>query len=330
MEVVAKLPKTGERDNELSLLLKALGAFRRGEGGVSLPTDWDGAWGRIAREFNELSAQTARTSKRLRSVETISRLGGKASRRVEDPELTGFWQDQLGTLNLLVDELDVNGEHTRALLRALTDLKKGHARAQLPPDWPGVFGKVADAFNDVVNENVRMAQELARLSRVVGKHGKLKERAQLPNATGFWRDSAESINSLISDLVHPTSEVARVIGAVAQGDLSKSMALEPDGRRLEGEFLRTATTINKMVEQLGTFAAEVTRVAREVGTEGKLGGQADVQGVAGTWKDLTDSVNFMAGNLTAQVRNIADVTKAVAAGDLSKKITVDVKGEILE
>ncbi|WP_440480614.1 HAMP domain-containing protein [Ramlibacter tataouinensis] len=175
-----------------------------------------------------------------------------------------------------------------------------------------------------------MAQELARLSRVVGKQGKLKERAQLPNAMGFWRDSAESINSLIGDLVHPTSEVARVIGAVAQGDLSKSMALEPDGRRLEGEFLRTAMTINKMVEQLGTFAAEVTRVAREVGTEGKLGGQADVQGVAGTWKDLTESVNFMGSNLTAQVRNIAEVTKAVAAGDLSKKITVDVKGEILE
>ncbi len=330
MEVVAKLPKTGERDNELSMLLKALGAFRRGESGVTLPTDWEGAWGRIATEFNDLSAQTARTSKRLRSVETTSRLGGKASRRTEAPELTGFWQDQLGTLNLLVDELDVSGDNTRALLKALTDLKKGNARSQLPPDWPGVFGKVADAFNDVVNENVRMAQELARLSRVVGKQGKLKERAQLPNATGFWRDSADSINSLIGDLVHPTSEVARVIGAVAQGDLSKSMALEPEGRRLEGEFLRTATTINKMVEQLGTFAAEVTRVAREVGTEGKLGGQAEVQGVAGTWKDLTDSVNFMAGNLTAQVRNIADVTKAVAAGDLSKKITVDVKGEILE
>ncbi|TFZ01005.1 HAMP domain-containing protein [Ramlibacter henchirensis] len=231
---------------------------------------------------------------------------------------------------MLVDELELNGDNTRALLKALTDLRKGNAKAQLPPDWSGVFGKVADAFNDVVAENVRMAQELSRLSRVVGKEGKLKERAQLANASGFWRDSAECINSLIGDLVHPTSEVARVIGAVAQGDLSKSMALEADGRPLEGEFLRTAMIINKMVQQLGTFAAEVTRVAREVGTEGKLGGQADVQGVAGTWKDLTDSVNFMASNLTAQVRNIADVTKAVAAGDLSKKITVDVKGEILE
>ncbi|WP_232533134.1 MULTISPECIES: HAMP domain-containing protein [Ramlibacter] len=330
MEVLAKLPITEQQGGELKLLLNALGAFRRGEGGVTLPTEWEGIHGKLAAEFNELSAQTARTTHKLKSVETVSRLGGKASRRIHDEKLTGFWQDNVATMNLLVDELEIAGENTRALLKALTDLKRGNAKAQLPADWTGVFGKVADSFNDVVNENVRISQELARLSRVVGKEGKLKERAQVPNATGLWRDSAESINSLIADLVHPTSEVARVIGAVAQGDLSKSMALEADGRPLEGEFLRTAMIINKMVQQLGTFAAEVTRVAREVGTEGKLGGQADVQGVAGTWKDLTDSVNFMASNLTAQVRNIADVTKAVAAGDLSKKITVDVKGEILE
>ena len=134
----------------------------------------------------------------------------------------------------------------------------------------------------------------------------------------------------MSDLVQPTTEVARVIGAVAKGDLSQSMALEIDGRPLTGEFLRTAKVVNTMVDQLGTFASEVTRVAREVGTEGKLGGQAVVKGVAGTWKDLTDNVNFMAANLTSQVRNIAEVTTAVANGDLSKKITVDVKGEILE
>ncbi len=164
---------------------------------------------------------------------------------------------------------------------------------------------------------------------MVGKEGKLKQRASMRDARGFWGESIECVNALIDDLVHPTSEVARVIGAVAQGDLSKSMALEVDGRELQGEFLRTAKTINKMVEQLGDFSAEVTRVAREVGTEGKLGGQAKVKGVAGTWKDLTDSVNSMAGNLTDQVRNIADVTTAVAKGDLSKKIEVDVKGEFL-
>src|SRR5205823_5021446 len=147
---------------------------------------------------------------------------------------------------------------------------------------------------------------------------------------GSWQMMGTSVNALISDLVHPVSETARVIGAVAKGDLSQTMALEIEGRALAGEFYRTAKTVNTMVDQLGSFASEVTRVAREVGTEGKLGGQAKVKGVAGTWKDLTDSVNSMAGNLTAQVRNIAAVTTAVARGDLSKKITVDVKGEIQE
>ncbi len=329
MEVVAKLPSVDQRDSELRQVLRALGAFRRGESGVTLPTEWDGVYGKIAAEFNELSAQATRTSQKLRGLDVTVRTNGK-TRRLGDDKLTGFWQGDVGCVNSILEETDRQAEHTRTVLAALTDLKKGNPSAQLPQDWTGVFGKVADAFNDVVAENLRMSHELARLSKVVGKEGKLKERASVPNASGFWRDSADSINSLIADLVHPTSEVARVIGAVAQGDLSKSMALEADGRPLEGEFLRTAMIINKMVQQLGTFSAEVTRVAREVGTEGKLGGQADVQGVAGTWKDLTDSVNFMASNLTAQVRNIAEVTTAVAAGDLSKKITVDVKGEILE
>ena len=215
------------------------------------------------------------------------------------------------------------------LLAALTRLRKGDAQVRMPLHWPGLAGKVAEVFNEVVELNASMALELARLQQVVGKEGKLKQRGALLQAPGFWGESIECVNSLIDDLVHPTSEVARVIGAVAQGDLSKSMALEVEGRPLEGEFLRTAKTINKMVEQLGNFSAEVTRVAREVGTEGKLGGQAKVKGVAGTWKDLTDSVNSMAGNLTDQVRNIADVTTAVAKGDLSKKIDVDVKGEFL-
>jgi HAMP domain-containing protein/signal transduction histidine kinase/CheY-like chemotaxis protein len=215
------------------------------------------------------------------------------------------------------------------ILSALTALRRGDPKARLPYHGSGAFGKVAEVFNDLVEQNATMAEELGRLSQVVGKEGKLKKRVSLPNARGFWAESVDSVNSLIDDLVHPTSEVGRVIGAVAQGDLSKSMALEMDGRPLEGEFLRTAKTINKMVEQLGNFSAEVTRVAREVGTEGKLGGQAKVKGVAGTWKDLTDSVNSMANNLTDQVRNIADVTTAVAKGDLSKKIEVDVKGEFL-
>src|SRR3954469_2638584 len=222
----------------------------------------------------------------------------------------------------VIDDPNVSGrqEELNSLLVALNGLRKGDASVRLPLHWTGVSGKVADAFNDVVELNAAMAEELARLRQVVGKEGKLKQRASLRDARGFWGESVDCINALIEDLVHPASEVARVIGAVAQGDLSKSMALEVEGRPLEGEFLRTAKTINKMVDQLGNFSAEVTRVAREVGTEGKLGGQAKVKGVAGTWKDLTDSVNSMAGNLTDQVRNIADVTTAVAKGDLSKKI----------
>ncbi len=220
-------------------------------------------------------------------------------------------------------------EEMAILLDALTRFRKGDAEIRLPQHWTGLSGKVADVFNDVVEQNAMLAAELVRLRQVVGKEGQLKQRAALFETRGFWGESIECVNALIDDLVHPTTEVARVIGAVAQGDLSKSMALEVDGRPLEGEFLRTAKTINKMVEQLGNFSAEVTRVAREVGTEGKLGGQAKVKGVAGTWKDLTDSVNSMAGNLTDQVRNIADVTTAVAKGDLSKKIDVDVKGEFL-
>ncbi|MDP3752691.1 MAG: HAMP domain-containing protein [Polaromonas sp.] len=329
MEALARLPLV-QRDDELAVLLKALGALRRGDARVTLPTEWKGVYGKLAAEFNQLAEVSVTTSERLRTLKTRKPASIKATSHNGEIRLTGFWRDNITAVDAALAEADNATAQNRIFLASLLALRKGDVTAALPLDWTGVPGKLADAFNDVVAENVRMADELARLSRVVGKEGKLKERARVPNATGFWRDSAESINSLISDLVHPTSEVARVIGAVAQGDLSKSMALEAEGRALEGEFLRTAMIINKMVEQLGTFAAEVTRVAREVGTEGKLGGQADVQGVAGTWKDLTDSVNSMGSNLTAQVRNIAEVTTAVAAGDLSKKITVDVKGEILE
>jgi HAMP domain-containing protein/signal transduction histidine kinase/CheY-like chemotaxis protein len=175
-----------------------------------------------------------------------------------------------------------------------------------------------------------MSREFARISNTVGKEGKISQRASLGTVSGGWADCIESVNGLIGDLVQPSTEVARVIGAVAKGDLAQTMALEVDGRPLKGEFRHTAQVVNTMVDQLNSFASEVTRVAREVGTDGRLGGQADVKGVAGTWKDLTDSVNSMASNLTNQVRNIAGVTTAVAKGDLTTKITVDARGEILE
>src|SRR5438067_2067322 len=216
------------------------------------------------------------------------------------------------------------------LLRALMAFKRGDFSVRLPDDWTGVAGKIADTFNEVIAKNQRLTMQLDRIGRAVGKKGRITQRASLGDVSNSWADAIRSVNGLIGDLVHPTSEMARVIGAVAKGDLSKTMATDIEGRQLEGEFLRTAKIVNTMVDQLGAFASEVTRVAREVGTEGKLGGQAKVKGVAGTWKDLTENVNLMAGNLTAQVRNIATVTTAVANGDLTKKITVDVKGEVLE
>ncbi len=230
-----------------------------------------------------------------------------------------------GRSSLNGNELD-----TKQLLAALVAFKRGDFSARLPDDWTGVAGKIADAFNELIRTNQRMTHELERIRRVVGKEGRITQRASLGDVSDSWARAIGSINDLIGDLVHPTSEMARVIGAVAKGNLSNTMATEIEGRPLEGEFLRTAKTVNRMVDRLGAFASEVTRVAREVGTEGKLGGQAKVKGVAGTWKDLTENVNLMAGNLTAQVRNIATVTTAVANGDLTKKITVDVRGEFLE
>jgi HAMP domain-containing protein/signal transduction histidine kinase/CheY-like chemotaxis protein len=219
---------------------------------------------------------------------------------------------------------------TSQLLSALMAFKRGDFSARLPDDWTGIAGKIADTFNDVIRTNQRMTQELERIVRVVGKEGRITQRASLSDVSESWYDAIGCINVLIEDLLRPTSEMARVIGAVAKGNLSETMATEIEGQPLKGEFLRTAKTVNAMVEQLGAFSSEVTRVAREVGTEGKLGGQAKVKGVAGTWKDLTENVNLMALNLTSQVRNIAAVTTAVANGHLAKKITVDVRGEFLE
>ncbi|WP_414473717.1 HAMP domain-containing protein [Microvirga sp. M2] len=218
----------------------------------------------------------------------------------------------------------------RLLLKVLRAFRKGDFSARLPSDLIGIDGEIAEAFNDIADLNQGLSKELDRVAKVVGKEGRISERGQLDGATGCWSDCINSVNAMIGDIVQPTIEVARVIGAVAKGDLSQTIELETEGRPLRGEFLRIGKVVNTMVGQLGSFASEVTRVAREVGSEGKLGGQAKVKGVAGTWKDLTDNVNLMAANLTGQVRNIAEVTTAVAMGDLSKKITVEVRGEILE
>jgi len=216
------------------------------------------------------------------------------------------------------------------LLTALRKMRDGDFSVRLPNEWTGLEGKVADTFNEIVSANEQMARELKRLGQVVGKRGRTRERTHFQQLRGSWGEMESSVNTLVEDLLRPTTEVTRAIGAVAQGNLAQTVRLDVDGRPLEGEFLRSANIVNTMIQQLSVFTSEVTRVAREVGTDGKLGGQAQVPGVAGTWKDLTDSVNSMASNLTGQVRNIAEVATAVASGDLSRKITVDVRGEILQ
>ena len=223
-----------------------------------------------------------------------------------------------------------HGGDLNELLRALQAMRMGDFSVRMAAESTGLLGKIADTFNEIVATNQHMARQLEQVGQLVGKEGRIRQRLRLGLATGSWGEMENSVNALIDDLLWPTTEATRAIEAVAQGDLLVAMRLEVDGRPLKGEFLRSATIVNTMIKQLSVFTSEVTRVAREVGTDGKLGGQAQVSEVTGVWKDLTESVNLMASNLTAQVRNISEVTIAVASGDLSKKITVDVRGEILQ
>ncbi|MDE1973058.1 MAG: HAMP domain-containing protein, partial [Hyphomicrobiales bacterium] len=237
---------------------------------------------------------------------------------VQDPEAQGL------------DAQNLDAQGLAELLNALQTMRVGDFSVRMARDRVGIIGKIADAFNEIVATNQRMAKQLENIGQVVGRDGRPRQRVRFGLSDGAWGEMETSVNSLIDDLLWPTTEVTRAIAAVAQGDLLQTVQLDVDGRPLKGEFLRSAEIVNTMIKQLNVFTSEVTRVAREVGTEGKLGGQAQVGGVTGVWKDLTESVNSMASNLTAQVRNIADVTIAVANGDLSKKITVDVRGEILQ
>ena len=216
-----------------------------------------------------------------------------------------------------------------ALLDALLALRAGDFSVRLPHDWPGIDGKIADAVNDIAASHARLAASVARVANAVGTEGKLGQRLVFDTLEGAWGEEVDAINAMIDNLVQPVREVGRVIGAVARGVLLETMQLEIEGRPLMGEFLKNANTINTMLDQLNSFSIEVARVAREVGTEGKLGGQAQVEGAFGVWRDLTDNVNLMASKLTGQVRDIAAVTTAVAQGDLSRKITADARGEVL-
>src|SRR5215468_6222068 len=190
---------------------------------------------------------------------------------------------------------------SRRILAAMVAFRDGNFSVRLPSDWDGIDGRIAAAFNQALSHEDQLSREMARLSRAVGREGRLRQRMSVPGAIGGWAAKVDCFNALLDDLVRPTTEISRTIGAVAKGDLGQSMELEVDGRLLRGEFLRSAKLVNAMIEQLAVFTSEVTRVAREVGTEGKLGGQAQIKDVSGVWKELTESVNQMAGNLTAQV-----------------------------
>jgi HAMP domain-containing protein len=224
--------------------------------------------------------------------------------------------------------VEVRMQDLQELRDALRQARDGESGVRVSAQKNGIMGDVAKAFNNLAERREGLADELSRVSKVIGREGRMDERAQLKGAKGSWAQSVNSVNSMIDDLVRPTIEVSRVLGAVAEGDLSQKMSLQIDGRQVRGEFRRIGKTVNTMLDQLSSFADEVTRVAREVGTEGILGGQARVKGVSGIWRDLTDNVNFMASNLTTQVRGIARVVTAVADGDLDQKFTIEAKGEV--
>jgi CheY-like chemotaxis protein/signal transduction histidine kinase/HAMP domain-containing protein len=267
---------------------------------------------------DQLNAFAAEVTRVAREVGSDGKLGGQA----QVPGVAGTWKDLTDNVNFMASNL--TGQ-VRNIAEVTTAVARGDLSRKITVDVKGEILELKNTINTMVDQLNAFAGEVTRVAREVGTDGKLGGQAQVPGVAGTWKDLTDNVNFMASNLTGQVRNIAEVATAIATGDLSKKITVD-----VRGEILQLKETLNTMVEQLRSFAAEVTRVAREVGSEGRLGGQANVPGVAGTWKDLTDSVNAMAGNLTGQVRNIAEVTTAVARGDLSRKITVDVKGEILE
>ncbi|MDQ0828766.1 signal transduction histidine kinase/HAMP domain-containing protein/CheY-like chemotaxis protein [Streptomyces achromogenes] len=315
-------PDTVPGDHELRQLLAGLTAVRDGDFGTRLPTDGDGLMGDIATVFNgmvdQLSVFTSEVTRVAREVGTEGTLGGQA----EVPGVSGTWADLTDSVNAMAGNLTTQ---VRDIAQVATAVAKGDLSQKIDVPARGEILQLKETVNTMVDQLSAFADEVTRVAREVGTEGRLGGQAQVPGVAGVWRDLTDSVNFMAGNLTNQVRNVAQVTTAVAKGDLSQKITVDA-----RGEILELKNTINTMVDQLSAFADEVTRVAREVGTEGRLGGQADVKGVKGTWRDLTDSVNFMAGNLTNQVRNVAQVATAVAKGDLSQKITVDARGEILE
>ncbi|MEU7059467.1 HAMP domain-containing protein [Streptomyces sp. NPDC046197] len=309
-------------DQELTQLLAGLTAVRDGDFGTRLPEDADGLMGDIATVFNgmvdQLSVFTSEVTRVAREVGTEGTLGGQA----EVPGVSGTWADLTDSVNAMAGNLTTQ---VRDIAQVATAVAKGDLSQKIDVPARGEILQLKETVNTMVDQLSAFADEVTRVAREVGTEGRLGGQAKVPGVAGVWRDLTDSVNFMAGNLTAQVRNVAQVTTAVAKGDLSQKITVDA-----RGEILELKNTINTMVDQLSAFADEVTRVAREVGTEGRLGGQAHVRGVSGTWRDLTDSVNFMAGNLTAQVRNVAQVATAVAQGDLSQKITVDARGEILE
>ncbi|WP_033434153.1 HAMP domain-containing protein [Saccharothrix syringae] len=307
---------------ELRQLLAGLTAVRDGDFGTRLPDDADGLLGEIATVFNgmvdQLSLFTSEVTRVAREVGTDGRLGGQA----EVPGVSGTWKDLTESVNAMAGNLT---SQVRDIAQVATAVARGDLSQKIDVDARGEILELKETVNTMVDQLSAFADEVTRVAREVGSEGRLGGQAQVPGVAGTWRDLTDSVNFMAGNLTDQVRNIAQVTTAVARGDLSQKITVTA-----RGEILELKNTINTMVDQLSSFADEVTRMAREVGTEGILGGQADVKGVSGTWRDLTDSVNFMAGNLTSQVRSIAQVATAVARGDLSQKITVTARGEILE
>ncbi|MFI5831718.1 HAMP domain-containing protein [Streptomyces sp. NPDC051578] len=267
---------------------------------------------------DQLSSFADQVTRMARDVGTEGRLGGQA--RVEG--VSGTWKELTDSVNFMAGNLT---SQVRQIAQVTTAVARGDLSQKIDVDARGEILELKNTINTMVDQLSAFAEQVTRVARDVGTEGRLGGQAQVPGVAGVWRDLTDSVNGMAGNLTSQVRNIAQVATAVARGDLSQK--IDVDAR---GEILELKNTLNTMVDQLSNFAEQVTRVAREVGTEGILGGQAEVKGVSGTWKDLTQSVNFMANNLTSQVRNIAEVTTAVAMGDLSKKITVDAKGEILE
>ncbi|NUP61977.1 MAG: HAMP domain-containing protein [Nonomuraea sp.] len=309
-------------ESELRQLLGGLTAVRDGDFRTRLPEDADGLLGEIASVFNgmvdQLSLFTSEVTRVAREVGTDGRLGGQA----DVPAVSGTWKDLTESVNAMAGNLT---DQVRSIAQVTTAVARGDLSQKITVHARGEILELKNTVNTMVDQLSSFADEVTRVAREVGTEGQLGGQAEVEGVAGTWRDLTDSVNFMAGNLTDQVRNISQVATAVARGDLSQRITVSA-----RGEILELKNTLNTMVDQLSSFADEVTRVAREVGTDGRLGGQADVKGVSGTWKALTESVNVMADNLTAQVRSIAEVTTAVAKGDLTQKIRVDARGEILE